>query len=385
MTSFIKEVNPEMIILARQSRGLSQKGLAQQISITPALMSKMESGIRDTTDENLGKIAQILDYPLDFFYNGESIYGLGISEIYHRRRQDISNKTLDQIHAKVNIVTMSLNKMLRGVEIGEKEFRTLDIDEYNGNASEVAQSMRAMWNVPPGPIRNLTNIIEHARGMVIPFDFGTNRIDALSYWRSSSVPLFFVNINIPGDRLRFSLAHELGHAIMHQNYPLPDIERQANTFAAEFLMPEKEIRSQLVDVTLEKLAILKPHWKVSMAALLKRAADLNTITERHARTLWMQLGKLGIRYREPVELDILPEIPSLQQEIVSVYSNEMEYSLSELSKMLTLHENDVCRYFFGFQNKLYDEELDAAIKEAENILKTYQENTNKQDNKDESG
>ena len=370
MTNFIKEVNPEMIALARQSRGLSQRELAQKLSITPALLSKMESGIRTATIENLRKIVEILDYPLDFFYNNESTYGLGISEMYHRRRQDISNRTLDRIHAQVNIVTMSLNKLLRGVDIGEKEFRTLDIDEFNGNASEVVRSLRAMWNIPPGPIRNVTTIIEHARGIVIPFDFGTNRIDALSYWRGSSVPLFFVNTNIPGDRLRFSLCHELGHAIMHQNYPLPDIEKQADTFAAEFLMPEREIRSQLQDVTIEKLAILKPYWKVSLAALLKRATDLNTIAARRARTLWAQMGKLGIRYREPVELDISPEIPSLQQEIVSVYSNEMAYSLSELSRMLTLHEDDVCRYFFGFQ-ELSNKEVEEALKEAESIISSY--------------
>lgn len=378
MTNFIKEVNPEMITLARQSRGLSQKELAQKLSITPALLSKMESGIRDATIENLEKLVGILDFPLDFFYNNESIYGLGISEIYHRRRQDISNRTLDRIHAQVNIVTMSVNKLLRGVDIGEKEFRTLDIDEFNGNASEVVRSVRAMWNIPPGPIRNVTAIIELARGIVIPFDFGTNRIDALSYWRGSSVPLFFVNINMPGDRLRFSLCHELGHIIMHQNYPLPDIEKQADTFAAEFLMPEIEIRSQLEDVTLEKLAILKPHWKVSMAALLKRATDLSTITKRRARTLWTQMGKLGIRSREPVELDISPEIPSLQQDIVSVYSNEMAYSLSELSKMLTLHEDDVCRYFFGFQ-ELPDKEIEEALKEAESIIKSYQNRNRKEE------
>lgn len=372
MTDLLKEVNPEMIILARQSRGLSQKELAKRLSITPALLSKMENGIRDTTVGNLEKMAEILDYPLAFFFNSGVIYGLGISELYYRRRQDISNKTLDRIHAQVNIVAMSLNKMLRGVEIGEKEFRTLDIDEFDGNASEVACAVRAMWNIPPGPIRSLTKIVEYARGIVIPFDFGTKRIDALSYWRNSSVPLFFVNINIPGDRLRFSLCHELGHTIMHQNYPLPDIEKQADTFAAEILMPGKEIRSQLMDTTIEKLAILKPHWKVSMAALLKRATDLGTITERRARTLWAQIGKLGIRYREPVELDIPPEIPSLQKEILSVYSNEMGYSLSELSTMLTLHKDDICRYFFGFQESP-DKEVKEAIEEAENIIKSYQE------------
>ena len=381
MTSLSKDINPEMITLARQSRGLSQKELAQELAITPALLSKMESGIRDTTTENLKKTASILDYPVDFFFNKHSIYGLGISEIYHRRRQDISNKTLDRIHAQVNIITMSLNKMLRGVEIGENEFRSLDIDEFSGDASEVARAVRAMWNVTPGPIRNLTRIVEYARAIVIPFDFGTNRIDALSYWRGSSVPLFFVNAYIPGDRLRFSLCHELGHTIMHQNCPLPDVERQADIFAAEFLMPEKEIRSQLIDTTLEKLAILKPHWKVSMAALLKRATDLGTITERKSRTLWAQMGKSGIRYREPAELDIPPEIPSLQQEIVSIYSNEMEYSIPELSRMLTLYEDDICRYFFGLPKELYDEESHAVIKEAENIIKSYQEKLNERDNK----
>lgn len=367
-----KEVNTEMLILARQSRGLTQKELAERLSITPALLSKMENGIRDVTSENLERIACVLDYPREFFFNSESVYGLGVSEIYHRRRQNVSNKTLDRIHAQVNVVAISLNKMLRGVDIGDKEFRILDIDEFDGNPSEVACAVRAMWNIPPGPIRDFTKVIEYARGIVIPFDFGTKRIDAIGYWHSSSIPLFFTNITIPGDRLRFSLGHELGHVIMHQNYPFPDIEKQADMFAAEFLMPEREIRSQLIDITLEKLAILKPYWKVSMAALLKRATDLGTITERRARILWMQMGKLGIRHREPIELDIPQEIPELQKEIVSVYSNEMGYSLLELSSMLTLSEDDVCRYFFGLKT-LPDKEAEEAIREAENIIKSYQE------------
>ena len=371
MDCFVKEVNPEIVLLARQSRGLSQKELAERLSITPALLSKMETGVRYVTDANLIKIANVLNYPIDFFLNKARVYGLGVSEIYHRRRQNIPNKTLDKIHAQINIIRMSLAKMLQGVEIGENEFRPINIDEFNGDIGEIAQSVRALWNVPSGPIQNLTKIIEYARGLVIPFEFGTNRIDALSYWPNNTPPLFFINMNIPGDRLRYSLCHELGHIMMHQDYPHPDIERQADMFAAEFLMPEHEIRQQLVDVTLETIALLKPYWKVSMAALLKRATDLGTITPRRARTLWAQMTKSGIKYREPAELDIPVEIPSLQKEILSVYSDEMDYSLSELAKMLVLYESDVCHYFFGLSRNARDEEIESAIEEAEIIIKHY--------------
>ena len=45
---------------------------------------------------------------------------------------------------------------------------------------------------------------------------------------------FFVNTEIPGDRLRWTLAHEIGHVVMHL-MPSPDQEKEADRFAAERL------------------------------------------------------------------------------------------------------------------------------------------------------
>ena len=148
-------------------------------------------------------------------------------------------------------------------------------------------------------------------GIVIPFDFETNSIDAVSHWPPGVPPLFFVNKFIPTDRMRFTLCHELGHIIMHQKTPNPEIERQANEFASELLMPERDIRPYLVDISIDKLASLKPYWKVSMSALLKRSVDLNVITQRHGRTLWMQISQAGYKVREPIELDLPNESPTL--------------------------------------------------------------------------
>jgi|tagenome__1003787_1003787.scaffolds.fasta_scaffold19772649_1 Zn-dependent peptidase ImmA (M78 family) len=67
------------------------------------------------------------------------------------------------------------------------------------------------------------------------------------------------------NRLRLTLAHEIAHIIMH-NGPSLEMEDEANGFAAEFLMPRREIKGSLFGLNMAKLAELKRHWCVSMAA-----------------------------------------------------------------------------------------------------------------------
>jgi Zn-dependent peptidase ImmA (M78 family) len=101
------------------------------------------------------------------------------------------------------------------------------------------------------------------------------------------------------------MAHELGHIVLHHHLlALPvdvDVESEANRFAAEFLMPASDIRGYLTRPSLESLASHTPHWKVSMGALLERAASLGKIIERQRRHLWMMMSRYGYRTIEPVK------------------------------------------------------------------------------------
>lgn len=369
MNNYEKPVNPEMVVIARESRGLKQNELAHRLSVSPGWLSRVEGGLRGVQTSHLKKLSEVLGYPVEFFTQKQPIYGPAITEVFHRKRQSVTERTLNKIHAQINIRSMHLSKMLRGVDIGDVDIHTIEISDFDGSTKDIARIVRAGWHLPHGPIQNLIGVIEHARGIVIMFDFETSSIDAISRWPIGMPPLFFVNMYAPTDRLRFTLCHELGHIIMHQKSIDPNMEHQADEFAAEFLMPEKEIRPYLTDLSLEKLAVLKPYWKVSMAALLKRATDLREITPRHARTLWMKMGKAGYRIREPVELDIPKEPLTLQEDIVSVYSGDMEYTISELGKMLCLFDKELCHIYFGSEQRLRDEERKAAIKEAEKIIK----------------
>ena len=221
----------------------------------------------------------------------------------------------------------------------------LEPDEVQGGAISIAQQARCLWRVPSGPIRNLTAIAEKAGVLVIHFDFGTRKIDGCSDW-IGGLPVVFLNMHMTPARMRFTLAHEIGHLIMH-SLPYADAEQQAHMFAAEFLMPASDIKSMLLPVNLDRLARLKLHWRVAMQALLKRAEDLRLISERTSRRWWMIMSKAGYREIEPHENDIPREMPSLLRELVDMHLQDLGYTSSQLAFDLAVREEEfIANYNF---------------------------------------
>jgi Zn-dependent peptidase ImmA (M78 family)/DNA-binding XRE family transcriptional regulator len=366
MTNRERRINNEMVILARESRGFTQKELAKQLGITQGALSRIEGGLLGIEQSTLKNISRVLSYPESFFIQQRPMCGLGLVEVFHRKRASVGIKTLDKVYSQIDIRTSEISTMLKGVEIGEPDFPHFNIEDFDEDAAGIARLVRAKWHIPHGPIQNVTKIFEDARGIIVPFDFETNGIDAISHWLPKLPPIFFINKYIPSDKMRFTLCHELGHIIMHGHSPSPEIEKQANQFAAEFLMPERDIRPYLDNISIEKLASLKPYWKVAMSALLIRALDLNMITDRHYRTLWMQISKAGYKTREPVELDIPFEQPTLLKEIFNTYINDMDYSLPEIAKMIHLFEEEIQEIYLD-KNELSN----LVIKQAEDILRKH--------------
>lgn len=346
------DFNPDLLILARESRGITQKELAEKLGVNQGWLSRVESGLREVSDELLKEICDCLNYPVDFFIQKEKVYGFGPTELFNRKRQSVSSKTLQIIHAQINIRRIQLARILRGVDIVENNIPTFDISEFRGSIDDIAKTVRTYWRLPPGPINNLIQIIENNGGIIIPYDFGTPKIDAMSIAVHDMPPLFFINPNSPFDRLRFTLCHELAHIVLHQRDFNPDMEIQADKFAAQFLMPDNEIRPYLRNLTLSKLMELKIYWKVSMQALIKRASDLSMISDRQSKSLWAKMSANGFRTHEPLENDIPKETPSLFDEIVNTYIEEMNFSLSEFSKLINMNESEVKTIYYKPEKKL---------------------------------
>lgn len=337
-----------MISLARESRGLSQSDLAKTLNVTQGKISKMESGLLNPTEEMLNGLAKILNYKQSFFYQPENVYSLGMS--FYRKHKTLNKTVQVYVNANLNIYRIHIQKFLNAIELQNK-VQHLDIDKHK-NPTIIARTLRKLWNVKRGPIENLTKLLEDI-GIIIVFShLGTPKFSGVSVLSENGTYIIFVNSNMPSDRIRFTLAHELGHIVMHRHSQSEFMEEEADLFASEFLMPEEDIAHQLYKLTLEKLANLKAYWKVSMQAILKRAQQLEKITERYARYLWMQMGKFGYRTNEPAQFNIPYEKPTLLSEIIQVHLRDLGYSLEDLSDHLNcVYDEFIEKYFPDTINK----------------------------------
>lgn len=333
--------NGEMLALARESRGRTQTETAKALGIVQGTLSKMETGLLPLTDEVVASASTFLGYPPSFFQQSGPRIGASVAEIFHRKRADAPQRVLNRLYAEIDIRIRNVAQLLRAADI-PLHLEPMSLEDYE-TPQRVAQLVRSMWNLPKGPIRDVVVMLEDAGIVVMPMDMGTPKIDAMARWVPGLPPVIFVNPATPTDRLRFSLCHELGHVLMH-GLPDPEMERQADAFAAELLCPEREIRADLLNLTIDRLPDLKRYWRVSMAMLIYRARDVKAITESRAKSLWTQLAKLGFAKREPVELQPGGEKPELLFELIEVH-REMKLTREEIAQMLHLTVDEIRAVF----------------------------------------
>ena len=352
--------NPQMFTLARRTRGWSQVETAKRAEVGQSLVSKYESGNMAPRDGHVEKLATALDYPIGFFFQRLIVTGPGVGEIFHRKRAATAAKTLGRFHAVAEVRRFDIAKLLNSWPISEPSVPFLSIDEYEDDPSEIARLLRSYWNLPQGPIFNLTEAMERNGCIIFAHNFGTAHIDGFSHRLSDDPPLFHLNASIPPDRRRWTLAHELGHMVMHGFGEVdPDTaEQQANRFAGEFLAPANELKPMLWNLDFRRLAGLKREWKISMQSIIMRARDLDVITERQRRELFTRLGKAGHRKREPASLDPPIERESMARQLAQYHLTNLEYTRDELVDYLCIGEGDFDQYYGSTGDRLLDTALE---------------------------
>lgn len=335
-------INPALVTVARESRGMTQSELAQRVGMSQARLSKIEAGLTPAPPELLSSLAKELRYPELFFLESDRTYGPGVSELFHRKRVAAGAKDLRTIYACLNVARMHVDRLLRSAEVPDVSIPHHDPEEF-GNVEDIARAVRAAWRLPAGPIRDVISVLEDSGAIVVRFPFETRHVDAISWWVPGSPPLIFVNKDIPPDKERWSCAHELGHLVMHRE-ARPEMETEANLFASEFLTPASDVKPQLDGLSnLNRLSTLKPYWRVSMAALLYRAKQLGCIGDSRYRYLWTQMAPY--RRREPVEADIAPDSPGVLQELFEYHSRELGYTFEQIAEHLRADPKDLREWY----------------------------------------
>lgn len=322
-----------MLSLARECRGWTQRDLARAIGVSQTAIGKYEAGLIRFPENEITKLCSALDFEPEFFAHRPIRVAPG-GDFLYRKRANVSQKVRRRVEAEANIRLLQVERLLQSVElqVDHIRFPAIDPEEQLGRIDRVAQDVRQALRIPSGPISNVTRYIERAGGIVFAVDFETDLIDGTNIRMPGRPPLLFLNANVPGDRHRFNLAHELGHVVMHYGLAGRDAEEQANAFAREFLMPKALIRSDLRNLDLPAAARLKPVWGVSMAALIYRAHELGTISDYKYQQLFRSLNAKGMRSVEPVDYPF--EQPEAFDELVESHRRNFDMTESDARRLL---------------------------------------------------
>jgi len=331
--------NPEMIVLARESRGLTQSQLAQAAGVTQGTISKIEHSELMPERGLLNKLASTLGYSPEFFGETWRLRELPVG--FFRKQASVSATAQRRIRAYANVRLLALKKLLHSAEIPECRVQHVEAGEGRQWFDRTARELRSLWEFRPGPIPNLSEALESLGIVILQADFGTDKVDGLSFNEPSVGPVIMVRFDLPGDRWRFTLAHELAHLLFDGRGILrPAIEDDANAFASAFLLPAHDVKPYLSRLSLQKLASLKQHWGVSMQSLMRRAVDLGLLSERQRKYLYVQLARAG--YSRTSEPDVvLREKGTLFKEVLEFHLDDLGYTDEQLRRMLYLDMDEL--------------------------------------------
>jgi Zn-dependent peptidase ImmA (M78 family)/DNA-binding XRE family transcriptional regulator len=307
----------ERVRRLRVGLGLSQADLAATSGQASGSISMLENG-RLPLDENLlASVARVLDCTPMYLTSGpgEPL----TTKPWLRAYADASKRAVDRAIADS---TTAMDVIARlGLEripdtlplfVGDPN----DDEAIERFALEVREAAKLDHD---DVVPNAMRAAERLGCVILPMEDELGRHLGLSL-RIDTTPVIRIarpsddpERHVPGDRQRFTLAHELGHLTLHHSSPPPDtpqqaaiIERQAHRFAGAFLAPGDALLADFDRaggrVTLSTLSTLKATWGVAIKALVVRFQQLGVIDDEHARSLYKQISARRWNKNEPVSV-----------------------------------------------------------------------------------
>jgi Zn-dependent peptidase ImmA (M78 family)/DNA-binding XRE family transcriptional regulator len=269
------------VLAFRFLEGETQETVGKRLGISTSMVSSIEKGTRRLS-------APLL--PLG--YRNDRFDVPPMTDPLHRQRSTTrvssTNRAKELLRLGGEVFAELMGMQPTGPSRGLEPFATpMTIEEIDDLAMDVRCGV--LGHEATGPIRNLTRAVELSGVCLVPIA-GLEGIDGLSSWVDGQA-VIGLSVSVPGDRFRFSLAHEIGHLVMHDRKN-EVTEHQANRFASSLLVPPKDLEVALpTSPTLSDFLDLKDVWGMSAAALIYKANQLDLIDDSRYRSLQIQMSR----------------------------------------------------------------------------------------------
>jgi Zn-dependent peptidase ImmA (M78 family)/transcriptional regulator with XRE-family HTH domain len=345
---------PERLVEARDSRGLTQVALADLINRTSSSISRWESGDQSPEPEALDTLARALNLPVAFFLRPAAEHGDG--PMFFRSMasttQALRRRTRARLHWAEDIALV----LQEWLDLPAADVPTLDVADYHeisdADIETMASACRQHWGLGTAPIADVLLVMENAGICVVKEEVGSATMDGLSHWSEADGRPYAL---IAADkdtcvRSRLDAAHELGHLVLHRQIKeralvdaaaFKEIERQAFLFAGAFLLPAESFGPEVWSPSLNSFLALKERWKVSIGAMIKRSRTLGIIGDEYEQRLWKHYSARGWRKAEPLDQTLTVECPRLLGRSIRLLIDEKVYSREQLLGYFRLPASDV--------------------------------------------
>lgn len=371
--------------LARQRRGLTKRELAHRLEVTDRTVSNWYNN-QQVDEKNLEKAAEILDFPINFFY-GREVEKIQVESVSFRALTKMTARKRDMAISQTILAEMISDWIDQNFDLPlpnvpdlhelRSDFSTATIgslDETDENdvryyleysyPEACADTVRKAWGLGEQPIPNLIALLESKGIRVFSLTDEAQDVDACCRWTSGR-PFIFLNTSRTAERCRFDLAHELGHLVMHKHGIIEGIhvEQEANAFASAFLMPRRSLLADPLRIpSLKSILSKKAIWQVSAAALTYRYNKLGIITDWNTTSIYKQLAQRG-RNNEP---NPLPHESSLLLDKVFQALAQENFDFSKMTNDLCINLVEVNNLTFNLASKYQN--LDALRRRSELIV-----------------
>lgn len=313
----------------RASAGMTQAELADLIQCAKGNISKWEQGKSSPEISSFQKICRafgvseswLLEVPVASCETQPSFFRA--QNQTPKISREVARIRLDWAEEISYKLQESLEFPLLNVPEHKGDFKTLTDYEIEDFAAECRQR----WKLGQSPVDNLVNTMEGNGIVVTRGSLGFAKMDGVSRWSQVDArPYTFLCMDkANGFRARFDSAHELGHIVLHKAVTDADyqkhyhlLEKQAHRFASAILLPASSFARDVRYPTLDTFLALKPKWKASAAAMVRRCQDLEIIGEDTALRLWKARSARGWVQREPLDETLVPEEPKLLERSVKM-------------------------------------------------------------------
>jgi Zn-dependent peptidase ImmA (M78 family) len=296
---------------ARVLRRLSGTAVMEHMGWRSPRQTRLEQAETATLDHvEFERLVALLRFPPAFFTTAP-VSRVSARDLLFRAPKSTTTAEKEYLAVFTNVVGDLADQLNRQATLPAVRLEPLPTG--TDVVAAAAQARRWLGVEPLTPIKRLTYELE-AAGVPVVLRMRHSRSTGLIDWASTDDepaglltekhlgcsartgdyrerPIVLLRNTDSWERTRWTVAHEIGHLVLHRYGDVSDDEeREASRFASELLAPAAAIAAEIpATPTLNDLIEVKLKWRISIGALIMHLRESKLIDEARAVTLQRQL------------------------------------------------------------------------------------------------